>query len=169
MRVLVAYGSKMGGTAEMAEWVAEGLRGTGHEADVVDGKTCKSIDGYDAVVVGGGLYANRWAKGARKFVKRHRWDLVDIPVWGFSSGPLNDDAAEEDLDPTDAVEAFLNSVKARGHRTFGGRLVEDPGWFPASSMSEEMAGDWRDRTAVVGWATAIGEELKTLGADVRSR
>ena len=168
MRVLVAYGSKMGGTAEMAEWVADGLRGTGHEADVVDGKACKSIEGYEAVIVGGGLYANRWAKGARRFVKRHRTGLVAVPVWGFSSGPLNDDAAEVDIPPTDAVDAFLDSVHARGHKTFGGRLTEDPGWFPASSMAEEMAGDWRDRTAVVGWAAAIGEELRTLGATTRS-
>ena len=111
MRVLVAYGSKMGGTAEMAEWVADGLRGTGHEADVVDGKACKSIEGYEAVIVGGGLYANRWAKGARRFVKRHRTGLVAVPVWGFSSGPLNDDAAEVDIPPTDAVDAFLDMFR----------------------------------------------------------
>ncbi len=162
MRVLIAYGSKMGGTAGMAEWVADGLRGIGHEAEGVDGKECKSIDGYDAVIVGGGLYANRWAKGARRFVKRHRWDLVDIPVWGFSSGPLNDDTAAVGIPPTDAVEALLDSVGSRGHVTFGGRLVDDPGWFPASSMSDEMSGDWRDRTAVVGWATGVGQELHAL-------
>jgi menaquinone-dependent protoporphyrinogen oxidase len=85
-----------------------------------------------------------------------------MPVWAFSSGPLNHDAAETDIPPTEAVRAFLDSVDARGHVTFGGRLVDDPGWFPASSMSDEMAGDWRDRTAVVGWATGVGEELRAL-------
>jgi menaquinone-dependent protoporphyrinogen oxidase len=34
------------------------------------------LDGVDAVAVGGALYANKWHKAARRFVRRHRAELA---------------------------------------------------------------------------------------------
>lgn len=161
MRVLVVYGSKMGGTAELAGWVAEELREAGFDADVEDGMDRPSPAGYDAVVVGAALYADRWHKGARRFVKRHGDTLATMPTWAFSSGPLNEDAADDDIPAPGPVAAVLERFGPKGHRTFGGRLVEDPGWFPASAMAKgELAGDWRDRTAVARWVAGIAADLR---------
>jgi menaquinone-dependent protoporphyrinogen oxidase len=162
MRVLVVYGSKMGGTAELAAWIVDELVEAGFEADLEDGADRPSPEGYDAVIVGGALYADRWQKGARRFAKRHADGLASLPTWAFSSGPLNDDAASADIPPTEPVQRILDRFGPRGHRTFGGRLSEDPGWVPASSMAQtELAGDWRDRTEVARWVAGIAAELRS--------
>ena len=86
--VLVAYGTTNGSTAEIAETVAEVLRTEGLAAEARPARSVPSATSYDAVVVGGGLYAGRWHKDARRFVRRHGKALAERPLWFFSSGPL---------------------------------------------------------------------------------
>ena len=86
MRVLVTYGSRMGGTAGIAELVGGALRDAGLEADVRPAPEVSGLDPYGAVVVGGALYTGRWHRDARRFVKRHTAALQERPVWLFSSG-----------------------------------------------------------------------------------
>jgi menaquinone-dependent protoporphyrinogen oxidase len=143
MRILVAYGSSRGGTEGLAHMVADGLRETGCAADVVPAGTVRRIHGYDAVVVlGGALYASRWHRAARRFVRRHAAELRRLPVYFFSSGPLDDSAAKGDSQPVKSVAALMDRVGARGHVTFGGRLSQHARGFPASAMAKRNAGDW---------------------------
>jgi flavodoxin len=93
MRVLVTFGSKRGGTEGLAQWLAASLSATGHDVDVRPAYEPDGLELYDAVIVGGALYANRWHKSARRFVQRHADELSRMPVWFFSSGPLDDRAA----------------------------------------------------------------------------
>ena len=99
MRVLVAYASKRGGTQGIAEDIGKAFADRGVEADVSSVDDLRSIAGHDAVVVGGALYAMRWHRGARRFVKRNAKSLRGSPVWLFSSGPL-DDSASARRDPS---------------------------------------------------------------------
>jgi menaquinone-dependent protoporphyrinogen oxidase len=160
MRVLVAYGSKMGGTRGLAEMIGEELENNGFSVDVVDARAATDVDGYDAVVLGGALYTARWHKRARRFVRRHRHVLETKPVWLFSSGPLDGTALEGDIPPVRFVRNAMVQLGARGHTTFGGRLQEEAKGFPASSMAKTGAGDWRDPDQARGWAKLIAEELQ---------
>lgn len=85
--VLVAYGTTNGSTAQIAEAIADVLRKDGLTADALPARNVASVSSYDAVVVGGGLYAGRWHKDARSFVRRHGRALAERPLWLFSSGP----------------------------------------------------------------------------------
>jgi menaquinone-dependent protoporphyrinogen oxidase len=58
-RVLVAYSSRHGGTAEMAEWIAAELAEAGLPVDTRDIAAVDSLDGYDAVVLGSGAPKTR--------------------------------------------------------------------------------------------------------------
>ena len=87
-RVLVAYGSKRGSTAEIAGWIGDTLRGQGLDTEVADAGSVRDVTDYDAVVLGGALYEGRWHKEARRFARRHAAALSGRPVWLFSSGPL---------------------------------------------------------------------------------
>jgi len=164
MRVLVAHGSKMGGTAGIAETVGETLRQAGLEVEVRPAAEVRDLRPYDAVVVGGALYAGRWHKAARRLVRRHAKALRERPVWLFSSGPLDDSATEREIPPTRQVQALLDGIGARGHWTFGGRLPSDAKGFPASAMAKNHAGDWRDAGQVRGWAARVAAELATTTA-----
>jgi menaquinone-dependent protoporphyrinogen IX oxidase len=89
MHVLVAYGSKMGGTAGIAELIGDALTDAGLQADVRPVAEVSQLDRYDAVVIGGALYTGHWHRQARRFVRRHTDALRERPVWLFSSGPLD--------------------------------------------------------------------------------
>jgi menaquinone-dependent protoporphyrinogen oxidase len=162
MRALVVYGSKRGGTAGLAEMVGQAFRDVGHEVDVREGsERFEDLSAYDVVVIGGGLYANRWQKDARRFARRHQDLLRTRPVWLFSSGPLDDSAEKSDIGPTAQVAKAMVSLGARGHETFGGSLAPDVHGFPASSLAKTHAGDFRDRDHVRRWVQGICEELET--------
>lgn len=158
MKALIVYGSERGGTAGLARMIGEAFRTHGWEVDVRAAEVVKGIDDPDVVVVGGALYANRWHKAARRFVKRHREALAQIPTWLFSSGPLDDSARSGGIAPVPGVQALAQAIEARGHMTFGGRLEKDTKGFVARSMARRYAGDWRDRHQVDEWVHLIVRE-----------
>ena len=161
MRILVAYGSKRGGTRGLAEMVGAELERRGYDVEVRDARRVAGLEPYDAVIVGGALYAFRWHRHARRFVRRHRRALRHLPVWLFSSGPLDESAATGELPPVRHVRPAMERLGARGHMTFGGRLAADATGFPASAMAKSNAGDWRDPGHVARWVDQIGRELQT--------
>ena len=161
MSVLVTYGSKRGGTKGLAEMVATDLREEGLQVDLVAPNQVKRLDEYEAVVVGGALYAFRWHRAAKRFVKRHTDELRERPVFFFSSGPLDDSATTKDIPPVKGVQALMERVEARGHITFGGRLSPDAKGFPASAMAQKKAGDWRDPAQVRAWVRSIAAIIRT--------
>lgn len=160
MRILVAYGSTRGGTEGLAHMVANGLREKDCTVEVLPAGKVQSIDGYDAVVVGGALYASRWHRAARRFVRRHAAELRARPVYFFSSGPLDDSAAKGEIPPVKGVAALMLRADARGHVTFGGRLSQHARGFPASAMAKKVAGDWRDPVQVRAWAHFVAAQLR---------
>ncbi len=160
MKILIVYGSKMEGTSGIASMLGTALMTCGVHADVVRAEDAVPPRSYDAVIVGSGLYAGRWRHPARQFVTRNTKTLLEIPTWFFSSGPLDDSARAHDIPATRQVTRLMGRVGARGHMTFGGRLLPDAKGFPASSMARTHAGDWRDPEQIKEWARRIVEELR---------
>jgi menaquinone-dependent protoporphyrinogen oxidase len=117
MRILVTYGSKRGGTQGIAETVADDLRAEGFEVDLLPPRRVRRLDGYDAVVVGGALYASRWHKASRRFVKRHAAEIRQHPAYFFSTGPLDDSASRGDIPPVKGVQALMEKTSVREHIT----------------------------------------------------
>ena len=161
MRVLVTWGSKRGGTEDIARILGEALRNEGLEIDLLPSRAAAKATSFDAVVVGGALYANRWHQAARRFVNRQEKRLRGVPVWFFSSGPLDDSAERETIAPTRQVSTLMERVGAQGHITFGGRLAPDARGFPASAMAQKRAGDWRRPERIRAWASEIARALPT--------
>ena len=162
MRVLVTYGSKLGGTAGIAELVGGALGDAGLQADVRPAPEVSGLDPYGAVVVGRALYTGRWHRDARRFVKRHTAALRERPVWLFSSGPLEDSAAGQ-IPPVAQVRALARQIGARSHVTFGGRLPADAKGFPARAMARTHAGDWRDPERIRAWAAEVAAAPQAAG------
>ncbi|MGW3916858.1 flavodoxin domain-containing protein [Streptomyces sp. NPDC005070] len=158
--VLVAYGTTNGSTAEIAETVAETLREGGLTAQALPARSVTSVAPYDAVVVGGGLYAGRWHKDARRFVRRNRVELAHRPVWLFSSGPLDSSAADRDIPPVRGVQRTMNRLDVQGHITFGGCLKDGArGRIAKMIISSGKGGDFRDFGAIEEWAKDIASSL----------
>ncbi len=161
MRVLVTWGSKRGGTEGIARIIGDTLEARGFDVDLMPARQALGAAGFDAVIVGGALYANRWHADARRFVARRARDLAHVPVWFFSSGPLDESAARRKIPPPRQVETLMQRVGAQAHETFGGRLAADAKGFPAAAMAKKLAGDWRDPDHIRIWAGSVGEALPT--------
>jgi menaquinone-dependent protoporphyrinogen oxidase len=140
--------------------VADGLRQEGFTVDVTPARAARDVDRYQAVIVGGALYAFRWHRDARRFTKRHTLELRQRPTWLFSSGPLDESATQKVIPPVKGVKAMMDRVHARGHVTFGGRLAPDAKGFPASAMAKKNSGDWRDPEQVRAWTHQVATELR---------
>ncbi|MFF9164167.1 flavodoxin domain-containing protein [Streptomyces longwoodensis] len=163
--VLVAYGTTNGSTAGIAETVADVLRKEGLTVRTAPAATVEDVTEFDAVVVGGALYAGRWHKDARRFVRRHRRALRERPVWLFSSGPLDPSASERDIPPVPGVRRTVLRLDARDHVTFGGRLEEGAeGRIARMILRSGKGGDFRDFARIADWAKQIAADL-TAGAD----
>ena len=159
MRVLVVYGSKRGGTAGLSALMGEALAARGIDVDVRPAKEVRAPEPYDAVIVAGALYATRWHRDARRFVRRNADALRRMPVWLVSSGPLDDTARAGQLPAVPQVAKLMTRVGARGHMTFGGRLTPDPTGFVAKAMAKKLTGDWRDPEQVREFADAVVRDL----------
>lgn len=163
MRILIAFGSKRGGTLGLAQTIGEVLTQAGHQVDVRPAYELDGLQGWDAAIVGGALYAGFWLRSTRRFVERHVDELERMPVWFFSSGPLDDSASKAEIPPTAQVRRLMERIHARGHATFGGRLEPESKGFIAHAMVKQgRAGDWLDLEAVKFWSRGIALELAKL-------
>ena len=159
MRVLVTWGSQRGGTEGIARVIADTLEHEGLEVDLLSPKRALHAHGFDAVIVGGALYANRWHEDARHFVAKRERDLRRVPVWFFSSGPLDDSADHANIPPTRQVAILMERVGAQSHVTFGGRLEKNAKGFIASAMAKTKAGDFRNTDRIRAWAREIAHVM----------
>ncbi|MCB5180856.1 flavodoxin domain-containing protein [Streptomyces antimicrobicus] len=159
-RVLVAYGTKHGATAGIAERIGTTLREDGLDAVVLPADDVDDVRDYDAVVLGGALYAGHWSGKAKRCAQRNADSLRRRPVWLFSSGPLDRSAEERDIPPVPAVARQMQLVGAREHKTFGGSLTAaTPGLLARSMLRQGKGGDFRDPDRIRSWAHHISAEL----------
>lgn len=159
MRILVVYGSKMGGTEGLAEMIGEALEQRGFAVTVGPANAAPDLGGYDAVVVAGAIYSRRWHPDARRFVRADAAALRHRPVWLAASGPLDSSARDGTLAPIPHVAQASALIGARGTVTFGGRLAPDAKGFLARAMAKRMTGDWRDPGQVAEFADRVARTL----------
>ncbi|GAA3379010.1 flavodoxin domain-containing protein [Streptomyces sannanensis] len=153
---LVAYGTKNGSTAEIADFIADVLRSHGLEAEARPAAGVRDVGPYDAIVLGGALYMGRWHRDARRFARRHRHHLAGRLVWLFSSGPLDASASQRNIPPVRTAHRAERSLGAEEHVTFGGRLTEGArGRVARMILDEGRGGDFRDFDRIAAWAESI--------------
>lgn len=159
MHILVTWASRGGGTEGIAAMIADELERDGHDVTARPADELDRVGAADAVIVGSGLYANRWLRAARRFVARNEVFLRTVPTWFFSSGPLDDSARRDEIAPVREVAVAMDRIGALGHATFGGRLAPDAKGFIASKMARTHAGDWRDEAQIRAWAADVARRV----------
>jgi menaquinone-dependent protoporphyrinogen IX oxidase len=81
-KILVAYATNAGSTADVAKAVGEELGKNGAQMEVSQIEAVTSVEGYDAVVVGAPMIMG-WHRTAIRFIKRHRQALSKVQVAYF--------------------------------------------------------------------------------------
>jgi len=160
-KALVAFATKYGSTAEIATAIGDTQRASGTDADVRAAREVTDVRRYGVVILGSGVYMNRWHGEALDFAKRFANDLAQRSTWFFSSGPTGGtpkaEAAMVEVlaaqgPPTGQAGELAERIGIRGQATFGGKVGENMGgiftrWIPK--------GDWRDFAAISEWTSAI--------------
>ena len=165
-QVLVAYGTKYGATAEIAERIGQVLRDAGLGAEAKAADRAGDPARYDAVVLGSALYMGQWRKEAAKFLKENEATLTQKPVWVFSSGPTGEGTVEELMAGWSfpgGLKPVAERIGPRDMTIFHGVADESKmGRFDRWILKRVGAGigDFRDWDAIEGWAKAIAAELQ---------
>jgi menaquinone-dependent protoporphyrinogen oxidase len=82
-RVLVAFGTKSGSTAEVAQEVGQAMREAGVAVEVRSAREVRSTAGYDLVVLGAPRVTEVWHPDASDFLERLHTELAHTPVAYF--------------------------------------------------------------------------------------
>jgi len=105
-RILVAYSTNAGSTAEVAQAVRENLEGPDTAVEVKRIGEVRELGGYSAVVVGAPMIVG-WHRQAARFVRRRRKELSRVPVALFFTA--------------------MQVTQAGGEQGFGFPVLLDPG------------------------------------------
>jgi menaquinone-dependent protoporphyrinogen oxidase len=165
-RVLVAYATKYGATAEIAAKIGQVLREAGLQPDVLPADRVGDLAPYQAVVLGSAVYMWKWRKEAATFLEENEKTLAERPVWLFSSGPTGEGDPVELMSSRSFPEALApiaDRIQPRDIAFFHGVLDTKKLSLPEKLVSKGVKaplGDFRDWEAITSWARAIAEALK---------
>jgi menaquinone-dependent protoporphyrinogen oxidase len=164
--ILVAYATKYGATAEIAERIAQVLRQAGLQTDVNPADRVSDLTPYRAVVLGSAVYIGKWRKEAEKFLQTNETALAERQVWLFSSGPTGEGDPVELLQgwriPA-VLQPIAERIQPRNIAVFHGNASLKKLNFLEKHMLNTVkapSGDFRDWEAITTWAEGIAEALK---------
>jgi menaquinone-dependent protoporphyrinogen oxidase len=170
MKVLISVASRHGATLEIAEVIRNELIASSIDVDVIAPERVTDVSNYDAIVIGSSVYAGRWLAPARELIDRQLAQLLEKPVWLFSSGPLGS-PPKPSQPPVDALE-LAHRTNALDHQMFEGRIDRELLGFGERAVARVVgapSGDFRPWYAIAEWArriaaSATGEEQVPVGA-----
>jgi len=123
-KILVAYATMAGSTADVARAVGEEIAKSGVQVDVLPLGEVKSLQGYSGVVVGGPMIMG-WHRAALGFLKKHRQAFQRIPLAVFVMAMSLTQTGETSVDgvPVDVDEKLPKPPEQQGRLRFRERYA----------------------------------------------
>ena len=163
-QTLIAYASRAGATAEVAERIGDVLRQHGIDVDVRSVKDVASLEGYDSLIAGSAIWAGKPLPEMLRFLKEHQDWLARVPVAYFilcdtlrSYTPSNQQIALGYAAPLRKFKAPVELGMFAGRRDFS---TTHPilRWL-LMRVVRLAEGDWRDWAQISAWADAVARQL----------
>jgi menaquinone-dependent protoporphyrinogen oxidase len=166
-RVLIAYASLCGSTAEVAEEMGRVFQEAGADVRVCDVTDVMSLEGYSAAVLGTAIRLGQPAKPMKQFLRQFGPDIAALPNAVFSVGsvpkyqtPFAVCEAARYLSPV------VTAVRPMSIAMFAGKIDPRTIAMPWRALVEHCEpgsryspGDWRDWDAIDAWARDIARQL----------
>ena len=168
-KILVAYASKHGATADIAEKIGQLLSQEDLDADVMPANQVGDVTQYDAFIIGSASYIGQWRKEASKFLGTNEKLIAGWPVWLFSSGPTGEGDAVELMKGwrfPGRLQPIIDRIKPRDIAIFHGSIdMKKLSFFEKLIVRAVKApiGDFRDWNSITSWTKLIAGELKKQG------
>jgi menaquinone-dependent protoporphyrinogen oxidase len=158
-RILVAYVSPKGSTAEIAQAIGKELQSAGYGVEVVEMKTVSSLKEYTAVVIGAPLYMGKVSGDVKKFIGKHLDVLEKLPVAAFSVGMSPVDKNPASIEKAMAIfHHALAPLEPVAETIFAGKVDPEKLSFMQKWMigkAKAPVGDFRDWEAIANWAREL--------------
>ena len=163
-RTLIAYASRAGSTAEVAETVGDVLRESGIDVDVRSVKDVTGIAGYDSLVLGSAIWAGKPLPEMLRFAADHRDAMARLPVACFilcdtlrESTPANRQVALGYLAPLRKLLEPVSAGMFAGRRDFS--TVHPVLAWVLMRLFHLAEGDWRNWEQIRAWAVTVASQL----------
>lgn len=166
--LLIAYASKHGATAEIAEQIGAVLREHDLTPEILPVERVTGLTSYAAVVIGSAVYAGSWRKEAIAFLEHYEQQLAARPVWLFSSGPTGEGEPSELMQGwrfPEAQQPIADRIQPRDIAFFHGALDTENLSFVEKLVVKGLnvpTGDYRDWQMITEWAENIAQAVKAL-------
>jgi len=174
-KILIAYDTIHGATAEVTDQIGKELCSRGFQVDVRFVRNVSSIEAYDAVIIGSAIYKFNWLPDARGFLKNHYAALASKPTALFivcsamyKDTPENRDAAQKSF-----VSPLLTKYPAISPLSiglFGGAVDFKTNRYNlfekivlrilGKMLGFKDSADWRDWEYISDWAQEVADKLQ---------
>ncbi|MCM2466325.1 flavodoxin domain-containing protein [Methanoculleus oceani] len=162
-KILVAYATRYGSTAEVAEAIGDELRKADVAVDVLPVGEVEDLSPYRAAVIGSPIYMGKWLPESQVFIERHQQHLRTIPVAYFAVGLTVADGGAEILRKAEAsMDQVRMLVTPVDVGVFPGRLESGRLSLTDRTITKLIrakTGDFRNWEAVRSWAEAVRPRL----------
>jgi menaquinone-dependent protoporphyrinogen oxidase len=163
-RTLVAYASRAGATAEVAQTIGDLVRAHGMEVDVRSVKDVADLDGYDALIAGTPIWAGRPLPEMLEFLSDHRDGIASMPVAYYilcdtlrEYTPANRQIALGYAAPLRRIKEPVGVGMFAGRRDFG-KIHPMLRWF-LKRVVGLAEGDWRNWDEIGTWAERVAGQV----------
>jgi menaquinone-dependent protoporphyrinogen oxidase len=171
MKLLIAYATAHGSTAEIAQFMGDIFAEKNFEITVASVDEVKSVEDYDAFVLGSAIHAGMWLTPLSRFLDRFEDTLMQKPVALFITciRVLEPDGREHALKYY-VHQDTLDKINALDVGVFAGKLQLDSidlneRWtlslrYDGQEVPGTLSDDFRDWDAIRQWALATAERLR---------
>ncbi len=162
-KILVAYATKAGSTAQVADAIGQTLSTAGASVDVRPIKKVTELRTYDSIVLGSAIRFGQWLPEAAEFVKSNQGTLRKVPTAFFTVHILSTDDSEASRKKRQAYTEPVRKVLVPTFETFfSGKVDLSQLSFFEQLMAKAVSspvGDFRDWKAIQAWAQGLYPSL----------
>jgi menaquinone-dependent protoporphyrinogen oxidase len=159
-RILVAYASKHGSTAGVADAIGKQLANARVAVDVRRVQEVSDLSPYRAAIVGSAIHGGKWLPEAMDFVQTHQSELSRVPTAIFLvCGTLASTTSPYRAQVADWLQPARALVRPVAEGLFAGailyknyRLLDRLGMRIFAASIKVGEGDYRDWEAIRVWA-----------------
>jgi menaquinone-dependent protoporphyrinogen oxidase len=169
-KILIAYASRTGTTAGVADAIGKALADLGEEVDVLRMKDVADISPYRAVVAGSAIQDTKWLPEAMEFIRTNQSSLAQKPFAAFLVCMTLAMPKAAEYRPT--VATWLDPIKVIVKPVSEGLFAGALDIKEITSLTEKIKfrlsvmigvwkeGDHRDWNAISEWAKSLAPLLK---------
>lgn len=161
-RILIAYASRAGSTAEVAEKIGEVLKSLDFDVEVKNVKEVTSISQYDSIIIGSAVRMFKLLPETIRFANKFKEEMKNKPVAYFIVClMMQEDTEESRTRAKEYLKPLLKIKEPISMGLFGGKMDYSRLSFIWRILFKGKIpeGDFRNWEKITDWANNLSEKF----------